>query len=183
MRNSPVLGECRSLKDDYPLLTERLSFGISATAVCQLKSSVRKKTAGLPHISNQPVHPGEVCVHKKTTTFEGDAGAKLGQAFLYGSPGWHKLYSHARNTIEGFNGYLKDADHGALHDGGRRRARGFANQYLFTTLIVVAANIRKIKSFLQDKLKGTATPSRSRKPRRRDRLGNYWTHEEPSPKS
>ncbi len=169
-------------KDGYvPMMCP--AAGVSATAVCPLKKPQRKNLTGLTRIMAPPAYPDKICTNQKSAIFPSTFGAKYAQKLLYGSPGWHKLYSHARNTIEGFNGYLKDADHGALHDGGRRRARGFTNQYLFTTLIVVAANIRKIKSFLQNKLQGTATPSRSRKPRRRDRLGNYWTHEEPSPKS
>ncbi len=155
--------------------------GISATVVCPLKKSVRKKTAGLPHISNPPVHPDEVCINKKTTTFDGDAGAKFAQALLYGSPEWHKRYSSARNTIESTNAYLKDANRGALHDAGRRRAAGFATQFLFATLIVVAANVRKIKSFWGSK--ASATVTRLPKLRRRDRLDNYQSYDTTPPRA
>lgn len=155
--------------------------GISATVVCPLKKSVRKKTAGLPHISNPPTHPDEVCINRKTTTFEGDAGAKFAQALLYESPEWKKRYASARNTIESTNAYLKDANHGALHDGGRRRAAGFATQFLFTTLIVLAANVRKIETFLENK--ASAVVTRLPKLRRRDRLDKYQGYEEIPPEA
>ena len=51
------------------------------------------------------------------------ASAKYRQDLHYGSPEWHAMYSTARNTIEGFNGYVKDANHEALDQPGRRRAR------------------------------------------------------------
>lgn len=146
--------------------------GPSATLTCPLKIAKRKSTAGLPSIVNPPEHPDIICTNKTSVTFTPTAGAKYAQKLLYGSQEWHTLYASARNTIEGFNGYVKDADHGALGDPGRRRAAGFTNQFLFTTLIVAASNIRKIMSFIEaQETKVDPTP-RSRKPRRRDRLSD-----------
>ncbi|WP_298334328.1 hypothetical protein [Ferrimicrobium sp.] len=106
-----------------------------------------------------------ICTKTNSITFEVTAGAKYAQKLIYGSRESRKLYASARNTIEGFNGYVKGSDHGALGDPGRRRAAGLTNQFLFTTLILAASNIRKIMSFIRTKVDATL---RSRKPRRRD---------------
>ena len=90
-----------------------------------------------------------------------------------GSPEWQAMYSTARNTIEGFNGYLKDASYEALDQPGRRRVRGYAAQYLFTALLVMSTNIRKIRAFMEKAVAdatGVMGIVRKRKPRRRDRL-------------
>ncbi|NNN11551.1 MAG: hypothetical protein HKL83_06795 [Acidimicrobiaceae bacterium] len=42
------------------------------------------------------------------------------------------MYSTARNTIEGFNGYVKDSNYEALGQLDRRRVRGYTAQYLLT---------------------------------------------------
>ena len=71
-----------------------------------------------------------------------------------------------RNTIEGLNGYVKDPAHEALAQPARRRVRGIAAQSLFTALLLMAANIRKIRAWraltASDKAAhrppGTATP-------------------------
>lgn len=52
-------------------------------------------------------------------------GAKYAQHLHHGSPQWQAMYSTALNTIEGFDGYVKDANHEALDQPGRRRVRGF----------------------------------------------------------
>lgn len=97
-------------------------------------------------------------------------------ALHYGSPEWQAMYSTARNTIEGFNGYLKDASYEALDQPGRRRVRGYAAQYLFTALLVMSANIRKIRRFLaeaREDADGVVSIPVKRKPRRRDRLADF----------
>ena len=60
-----------------------------------------------------------------------------------GTPGTPRL----RNTIEGLNGYAKDPAHQALAQPGRRRVRGIAAQSMFTALLLIAANIRKIRAW------------------------------------
>ena len=52
-----------------------------------------------------------------------------------------------RNTIEGLNGYAKDPAHQALAQPARRRVRGIAAQSIFTALLLIAANIRKIRAW------------------------------------
>ncbi|HVA10172.1 MAG TPA: hypothetical protein VNG12_25940 [Acidimicrobiales bacterium] len=49
------------------------------------------------------------------------------------------------------NGFLKDPAHEALDDAGRRRVHGVAAQSLFTALLALAANVRKIRSFLEQR--------------------------------
>ncbi len=75
-------------------------------------------------------------------------------------------YATLRNTIEGLNGYVKDPAHQALAQPARRRVRGIAARSLFTALLLMAANIRKIRAWraltASDQSRhhppGTATP-------------------------
>jgi len=77
-----------------------------------------------------------------------------------------------RNTIEGLNGYAKDPAHQALAAPGRRRIRGIAAQSIFTALLLMAANIRKIRAWraltTRDKARIT-----QRTRRRRSSLRDY----------
>ncbi|MHB8319119.1 MAG: hypothetical protein ACYDEP_07830 [Acidimicrobiales bacterium] len=71
---------------------------------------------------------------------------------------------------------MKDANYEALDQPGRRRVRGYAAQYLFTALLVVSANIRKLQTFLANATTdavGTLTVRRSRRKRRRDLLAEF----------
>ena len=63
------------------------------------------------------------------------------------------------------NGYIKDPAHEALDDPGRRRIHGVAAQSLSVALLVVAANLRKIRSFLA--ARALESSSKPRRPRRR----------------
>ena len=77
-----------------------------------------------------------------------------------------------RNTIEGLNGYVKDPAHEALAQPARRRVRGIAAQSLFTALLLMAANIRKIRAWRALTAPGkTCTTQRAR--RRRASLRDY----------
>ena len=60
------------------------------------------------------------------------------------------MYATLRNSIEGFNGYVKDGAKEALDDPERRRVRGVAAQSVFVALLLAAANLRKIAAFLQE---------------------------------
>ncbi len=71
----------------------------------------------------------------------------LRQDLPYAGPAWHARYATLRNTIEGFNGYVKDTAHEALAQPARRRVRGIAAQSIFTALLLIAANIRKIRAW------------------------------------
>jgi hypothetical protein len=79
-------------------------------------------------------------------TIPPDVGARYRQDLPYGSPAWHARYATLRNTIEGLNGYAKDPAHQALAAPARRRVRGIAACPVFTALLLMAANIRKIRT-------------------------------------
>jgi hypothetical protein len=83
-------------------------------------------------------------------TIPPDAGAKFHQDLLFGSPEWHSVYSTLRNSIEGFNGYVKDGAHEALDDSERRRLRGVAAQSVLVAFLLLGANLRKISAFLSE---------------------------------
>jgi ferric-dicitrate binding protein FerR (iron transport regulator) len=78
-----------------------------------------------------------------------------------------------RNTIEGLNSYAKDPAHQALaQPGRRRRVRGIAACSLFTALLLMAANIRKIRTWRALTASGQARIIR-RARRRRTSLRDY----------
>ena len=77
-----------------------------------------------------------------------------------------------RNTIEGLNGYAKDPAHHALAQPARRRVRGIAAYSLFTALLLIAANIRKIRAWRALTASDKAAIAR-RARRRRTSLRDY----------
>ena len=93
-----------------------------------------------------PPEPPKIC-RQTAITIAPDIGARYRQDLPYGSPAWHKTYATLRNTIEGLNGYAKDPAHEALAQPARRRVRGIAAQSIFTALLLMAANIRKIRAW------------------------------------
>jgi hypothetical protein len=70
-----------------------------------------------------------------------DIGARHRQGLAFGSEEWARAYATYRNTVEGWNGYVKDPAHEALAEPGRRRARGIAAQSLFVTLQFMAVAV------------------------------------------
>jgi hypothetical protein len=124
--------------------------GGAPTARCDLKpSSIDKKTAGRTRIfpaSTDPTQPPPVCL-QGSVTFPPAAGAKQQQKLQYATDEWQQAYSTLRNTIEGFNGTVKDGSHSALSDPQRRRVRGVAAQTVFTALLIFATNVQKIDNF------------------------------------
>ncbi|QNK82059.1 hypothetical protein [Nakamurella sp. PAMC28650] len=128
--------------------------GPSATVNCPLKAPKGPVALTTPTarttktmILNPPADPGTCCTNSESTTFPPDVGIKYGQTLQYGTQRWHQLYSTARNTIEGFNAFVKDSAYEDLGNPGRRRIRGYARQFLIVAASVAAANIRKIRTF------------------------------------
>ncbi|SIE70627.1 hypothetical protein [Mycobacteroides abscessus] len=143
--------------------------GPSATVDCPLKP--RKTSLGIPKLRTQifepPDHPDRICTNKESTAFGPETGLKHGQAVPYRSKEWHQLYHTPRNTIEGFNGIVKDDGHSALASSGRRRARGYTIQWLYTAFLLSGTNIRLIDSFLAKRHRTVAHKATIRPDRRK----------------
>lgn len=95
------------------------------------------------------------------------------QSFAYGSEEWARHYATLRNTIEGWNGFVKDPAHEALAQPARRRVRGIAAQGIFVTLLIVAANLRKIDTHRHQMINRDELEARKRARRRRVSLTDY----------
>jgi hypothetical protein len=67
-----------------------------------------------------------------------------------------------RNTNEGFHGYVKDEAQESLAKPQRRRLHGVAPQSVLTALCLMAANVRKVRTFLDQKAKQLVLPSARR---------------------
>jgi hypothetical protein len=70
------------------------------------------------------------------------------------------------------NGFLKDPAHEALDDAGRRRVHGVAAQSLLVAFLILAANLRKIRSFLEKVAVTSGTLKRLPRSRRTRPLGD-----------
>ena len=113
---------------------------------CPLRQASLTPRDGRPKVLQPPPEPPRLCT-QTAITIAPDAGARYRQDLPYGSPAWHARYATLRNTIEGLNGYAKDTAHQALAQPARRRVRGIAAQSIFTALLLMAANIRKIRAW------------------------------------
>jgi ferric-dicitrate binding protein FerR (iron transport regulator) len=114
--------------------------------MCPLRQASLSPRDGRPKVLQPPEEPPKICT-QTTITIPPDAGARYRQALPYGSPAWHARYATLRNTIEGLNGFVKDPAHQALAQPARRRVRGIAAQSVFTALLLMATNIRKIRAW------------------------------------
>ena len=113
--------------------------------ICPLRQASTSPRDGRPKVLQPPAEPPRICT-QTAITIAPDTGARYRQDLPYASPAWHQAYATLRNTIEGLNGYAKDPAHQALAQPGRRRVRGLAAQSIFTALLLMAANIRKIRA-------------------------------------
>jgi hypothetical protein len=114
--------------------------------ICPLRPGSQSPRDGRPKVLQPPPEPPKICA-QTAITIPPDVGARYRQDLLYGSPAWHARYATLRNTIEGLNGFVKDPAHEALAQPARRRVRGLAAQSIFTALLLIAANIRKIRAW------------------------------------
>jgi len=123
-------------------------------------------------VLSPPAVPPKVCT-QSAVTIAPDIGARHRQDLAFGSEDWARTYATYRNTIEGWNGYVKDTAHEALAAPGRRRVRGIAAQSIFVALLLMAANFRKIAAFRQLIADGTTERVAERARRRRTSLADY----------
>ena len=114
--------------------------------ICPLRQASLSPRDGRAKVLQPPPEPPRIC-RQTAITIAPDTGARYRQDLPYGSPARHKCYAALRNTIEGLNGYAKDPAHQALAQPARRRVRGIAAQSIFTALLLMAANIRKIRAW------------------------------------
>ena len=145
---------------------QRLScpaFGTHPGLMCPLRPASLSPRDGRPKVLQPPDEPPKAC-RQTAITIPPDVGARYRQDLPYGSLAWHARYATLRNTIEGLNGYAKDPAHQALAQPGRRRVRGIAAQSIFTALLLMAANIRKIRAW---RALTAASQAAAQRPRRR----------------
>jgi hypothetical protein len=139
--------------------------------MCPLRETSLSPRDGRPKVLQPPEEPARICL-QTAITIPPDAGARYRQDLPYGSPAWQARYATLRNTIEGLNGYAKDPAHQALGQPARRRVRGIAACSLFTALLLMAANIRKIRSWRALTTDGKAAAAQ-RARRRRTSLSDH----------
>jgi hypothetical protein len=145
--------------------------GHHPTLICPLRQASLSPRDGRAKVLQPPPEPPRICT-QTAITIAPDIGARYRQDLPYGSPAWHKSYATLRNTIEGLNGLIKDPAHEALAQPARRRVRGIAAQSIFTALLLIAANIRKIRAWRDLTARGKACITR-RARRRRASLRDY----------
>ena len=114
--------------------------------ICPLRQASLSPRDGRAKALQPPPEPTKICT-QSAITIAPDIGARYRQDLPYASPAWHARYATLRNTIEGLNGLVKDPAHEALAQPARRRVRGIAAQSIFTALLLIAANIRKIRAW------------------------------------
>jgi hypothetical protein len=128
---------------------QRLSCPATGThpgLTCPLRQASLTPRDGRAKVLQPPPEPPRIC-RQTAITIAPDIGARYRQDLPYGTPAWHARYATLRNTIEGLNGLIKDTAHEALAAPARRRVRGIAACSLFTALLLMAANIRKIRTW------------------------------------
>ena len=98
---------------------------------------------------SQLTSENRVCANR-TVTIPPEAGGKFWQPLTHYSDKWQVTYTTLRNSIEGYNGYVKDNGYAALAAADKRRIRWIAATTVFFALCLRAANIRRIQKFLDE---------------------------------
>ena len=145
--------------------------GARPRLMCPLRPASLSPRDWRAKVLQPPPEPPRICT-QTAITIAPDTGARYRQDLPYGSPAWHARYATLRNTIEGLNGYAKDPAHQALAQPARRRVRGIAAQSIFTALLLIAVNIRKIRAW-RALTAGDKTRIARRARRRRTSLRDY----------
>jgi hypothetical protein len=122
------------------------ALGAHPALMCPLRETSLSPRDGRAKVLQPPADPPKLCRQTAITIAPG-TGARYRQDLPYASPAWQARYATLRNTIEGLNGFVKDPAHEALAQPARRRVRGIAAQSIFTALLLIAANIRKIRTW------------------------------------
>lgn len=91
--------------------------------------------------------PPTIC-QSQTVTLKPTDGGKYRQALPIGDE-HTDTYNRSRQSHEGMNGFTKDDAREALGTPGRRRIRTKVGQQLIAAFLVAAANMRKVRSFLE----------------------------------
>ena len=91
--------------------------------------------------------PPTIC-KAQTITLKPTDGAKFRQAQPIGDE-HTDIYNRLRQPHEGANGFAKDEAKEALALAGRRRVRTKVAQQLFMAFLLAAANMRRIRSFME----------------------------------
>ena len=165
--------------------------GPGATATCPLADG-GPVGLGVPTVRGTrtrilypPDDPGVACTNSTSVTIPlaptdpGSAAiAKCAQDIPYKSTQWRAVYPTLRNTVEGFNGLAKQVTEEALELGERRRVRGYAFQAFAVALLILAVNLRKIRTWLDSLAKTgagvpAAPPRRGRRRNARPTLADY----------
>ncbi len=121
---------------------------------CTLKPDVvdtRKDGRALLQLAPDPKHMPAVCQNLHSTTFNVADSGRHGQHYEYQSEEWANHYHHLRNNVESANGFVKNASGYSLADPGRFRMRGATAKSILVVIAVAAANLTKIRQFLEHK--------------------------------
>jgi hypothetical protein len=118
--------------------------GDHARLACPLRENSPAADGRTP-VLDPPEQPPKICT-QTAITIAPDIGARHRQDLQFGTEQWQRRYATLRNTIEGLNGYAKDPAHQALAAPGRRRVRGTAAQTIFVAILLMATNLRKIRT-------------------------------------
>ena len=156
---------------------QRLSCPAAGThprLICPLRAASLTPRDGRAKILDPPADPPRVC-RQTAITIAPDVGARHRQDVPFATPAWQDRYATLRNTIEGLNGFVKDPAHQALAQPARRRIRGIAAQSVFTALLLMAANLRKIRAWRTLTTQQHTTAAR-RARRRRTSLRDHQPH-------
>lgn len=194
--------------DPEGILPYRVACGANATAqrlICS--NSVTSTTRGRKRqersksqTTGRPPNPllqivtnvsqNTLCTQARVALSASDPGADIwlrnNRPFTPGSDEAQRRYNQARNTSEGVNGFSKDAAFEALAANQVRRAHGLAANMLLATFQLMAANLRKIRSFLEEETErqrladGGARSKAYNPDRRRPAFGPHGSTGEPA---
>lgn len=137
---------------------------------CPLRPS--DKAIGKLPVLVPPTIPPRLCT-QSAVTIAPDIGARHRQEIAFGTKEWASAYAIPRNTVEGWNGYLKDTAHEALAAPDRRRVRGIAAQSIFCAMLVMAGNLRKVGAYRDLVADGALERVAARARRRRTSLRDH----------